>query len=141
MASDATFFDPYLAELQRQTQHQLTTGTADQQLKGQRLTEDFNLMKPFMERRFGQQLRSTANATAGRGFHGAENGVMGQQVGNLAEDQAFARGQFERGYARDQEDVERAIADLTARATMQGAEGVRGGAGNASNRAVAALPF
>lgn len=137
----ATFFDPYLAELQRQLQHQLTTGTADLRLDQQRLTEDFNLMQPFMERRFGQQLKTEANSVAGRGFHGNRSGIMKTALGNLAEDQAFARGQHERQFARGSEDIERAIASLTARTTLGGAEGVRKGAGNATNRAIQALPF
>lgn len=137
----ATFFDPYLAELQRQLQHEQATGTADLQLRRQRLDEDMNLMRPFMESRFGQQLKRTAGDVAGRGFHGAGSGIMRSQLGNVAEEQAFARGQFERQGTREAEDIERAIAALTARTTMAGAEGVRQGAGNATGRAIQALPF
>lgn len=138
---EATFFDPYLAELQRQLQHQLTTGKADLQLQGQRLQEDANLMRPFMERRFGQQMSRLANNVAGRGFHGSRGGIMRSQLGDLSEDQAFARGQFERQTSRGLEDIERSIMSLTSGATREGAEGVRRGAGNATNRAINALPF
>ena len=138
---DATFFDPYLSELQRQLMFQQTTGVADLRLRGQRSEEDANLMRPWMERRFDREARTRANSTAGRGFHGNKSGVMRGQMGELAEDQAFTAGQFERGAAREQEDVERAIANLIARTTMEGAEGVRGGAGNASGNAINALPF
>lgn len=141
MATDATFFDPMLAELQRQLQHKLTTGTADLNLNRQRLEEDQNLMRPFMERRFSQQMQAKAASTAGRGFHGNESGVMRSQLGDLSEEQTFARGQFERGGARDLEDVDRAIANLTSQTTMQGAEGVRHGAGRATDRTIQALPF
>lgn len=139
--ADATFFDPYLAELQRQLQFDQTTGVADQQLKGQRLQEDANLMRPFMERRFGKQMRTKADATAGRGFHGSQSGIMRGQLGELAEDQAYQRGTFERDLGRGLSDVERAIQQLTGSTVMQGAEGVRQGAGNATGRAIQALPF
>jgi hypothetical protein len=137
----ATFFDPYLAELQRQLQFQQTTGQADLQLKGQRLQEDANLMRPFMERRFAQQFHRTAADVAGRGFHGQGSGIMRSALGNVAEEQTFASGQFERNVARGAEDIERSIQQLTGQTTLAGAEGVRRGAGNATGRAIAALPF
>lgn len=139
--TDASFFDPYLAELQRQLQHEQATGTADLQIRQQRLDEDMNLMRPFLERRFGQQMSRTAEGVAGRGFHGSRSGIMRGQLGELAEDQAFRAGEFERAGARESADIERAIAALTSRTTLQGAEGVRQGAGNATQRAVAALPY
>jgi hypothetical protein len=139
--ADATFFDPYLAELQRQLQFQQTTGVADQRLKGQRLQEDANLMRPFMERRFGQQMKRTAGDVAGRGFHGQQSGIMRDALGDVAEEQAYGRGMFERNLGRQTEDIERAIQQLTGSTVMRGAEGVRQGAGNASQRAIAALPF
>jgi len=139
--AEATFFDPYLAELQRQLQFQQTTGQADLELKGQRIQEDANLMRPFMERRFGQQFQRTAGNVAGRGFHGQNSGIMRGAMGDVAEDQAFAAGQFEKGVSRESEDVERSIMQLTSSTTMQGAEGVRKGAGNATGRAISALPF
>lgn len=138
---DAPFYDPYLAELQRQLQHQQTTGVADLNLQSQRLQEDTNLMRPFMERRFGQQSRTRAEGVAGRGFHGNKSGIMRSAMGELAEDQAFTAGQFNRNASRGQEDIQRAIMDLIARTTMQGAEGVNTGAGNASSRAEQAMPF
>ena len=139
--ADATFFDPYLAELQRQLQFQQTTGVADLRLKGQRLEEDANLMRPFMERRFGQQMKRTAGDVAGRGFHGTKSGIMRGALGELGEEQAFGRGMFERNLGRQSEDIERSIQQLTGSTVMQGAEGVRKGAGNATNRAIQALPF
>lgn len=139
--AEATFFDPYLSELQRQLQHSMTTGVADQKLKGQRLQEDANLMRPFMERRFGEQMGRKAEGVAGQGFHGNNSGIMSNQLGDLAEDQAFARGQFERQNARGLEDVERNIMTLTSQGVRQGAEGVLDGAANASDRAARSLPF
>lgn len=141
MTTQATFFDPMLSELQRQLQHTLTTGTADLNLQRDRTLEDMNLMRPFMERRFRQQMGRQAADVAGRGFHGQQSGIMRSQLGNLGEDQAFAQGQFERSGARDITDIDRAIASLTARTTMGGAEGVRGGAGRAAGRAMDMLPF
>jgi len=138
---DATFFDPYLAELQRQQQHRQTTGTADMRLQQQRLREDANLMRPFMERRFGQQMDRKAENVAGRGFHGSNSGIMRSQLSDVAHDQSFARGEFERGLSRQDEDLERSIFALTSDTTRQGAEGVRRGAGNAGQRAMQALPF
>lgn len=139
--ADSTFFDPYMAELQRQLQFQQTTGQANLELKGQRIEEDANLMRPYMERRFAQQFNQTAGGVAGRGFHGNKSGIMQGALGDVAEDQAFARGQFERQSSRGLEDVERSIMELTTGTAMAGAEGVRKGAGNATGRAVSALPF
>lgn len=140
-ATSATFFDPMLAELQRQLQHSLTTGTADLNLNKSRVLEDAELLRPFMARRFEQQLARKAADVAGRGFAGEESGIMRSGLGDLAEDQAFASGQFEKGVSRDVTDIDRAIAALTARTTMGGAEGVRAGAGRSADRAIRNLPF
>jgi hypothetical protein len=141
MATDVTFFDPMLSELQRQLQHQLTTGTADLQLERSRALEDMNLMRPYIERRFGQQMKQQAGNIAGRGFHGDRSGVMRSGLAELGEDHTWARGQMERSHARDITDIDRAIAGLTASTTMTGAEGVRKGAGNAAGRTINSLPF
>lgn len=141
MATDATFFDPMLAELQRQLQHSLTTGTADLNLSKSRALEDQALLRPYMERRFKNQMGAQAANVAGRGFAGEKSGIMQSELGDLGEEHAFARGQFERQGARDITDIDRAIAALTARTTMGGAEGVRAGGARASNRAIDALPF
>lgn len=137
----ATFFDPYLSELQRQLQHQLTTGTADLQLDRSRTLEDINLMRPYIERRFQQQMGAKAADVAGRGFAGDKSGIMRSQLGELGEEHAFARGQVERRGARELTDIDRAIAALTSGTTRSGAEGVRQGAGRATNRAIDQLPF
>lgn len=139
-ALDATFFDPYLAELQRNQQLKLQRGTADMQLQSQRLTEDMNLMRPYMERKFGQQMDRAAAGAAGRGISGS-SGAMRNTLAPIGEDQAFARGQFEQRGARQQDDLSRNIARLAEDTTMTGAEGVRKGAGNASSRTVQNLPF
>lgn len=132
----APFFDPGLAQLQRQLLHQQTTGVADLRLKGQRLQEDQNLFRPYMERRFGQQMEKTSASAAQRGFHGESgSGVLRGLLADVGEEQAFARGQYERKATRGMEDVERAIANLTSGTIRQGAEGVRSGAGRASERA------
>lgn len=141
MAPSATFFDPALSELQRQLQHRLTTGTADLQLDRSRAIEDMNLLRPYMERRFGQQMKQQAAGIAGRGFHGGRSGIMQQGLAELGEDHAWARGQSERSHAREVTDIDRAIASLTAGTTMTGAEGVRKGAGNATSRTINSLPF
>lgn len=141
MATDATFFDPMLSELQRQLQHSLTTGTADLNLNKSRVLEDQALMRPFMERRFKNQMSAQAANVAGRGFAGSDSGIMRSQLGDLGEDHAFARGQFERQGARDLTDIDRAIASLTSQTTRRGAEGVRQGAGNAASRTIQSLPF
>lgn len=139
--TDATFFDPMLSEMQRQLQFQQTTGTADLQLDRQRTLEDMNLMRPFMERRFGKQMQRGAAGVAGRGFSGQNSGIMRSALGDIGEEQTFAAGQFERGAARDVSDIDRAIAALTSSTTRQGAEGVRQGAGRASDRVYQSLPF
>jgi hypothetical protein len=138
--AEAPFFDPYLAELQRRLQLQLASGTADLNLQSQRLTEDANLLRPFMQKRFGQQMDATAAGVAGRGLAGS-SGIMGKQLGNVGEDQAFQEGMFERRISREQEDIQRAIADLNRSTTITGAEGVRQGAGNAAGRQISLLPF
>lgn len=141
MATSATFFDPMLSELQRQLQHQLTTGTADLQLDRTREIEDMNLLRPYMERRFAKQMKAEAGSIAGRGFHGNRSGIMQSGLAELGEDQAWATGQQERSHARTVTDIDRAIAALTAQTTMTGAEGVRKGAGNATSRTINSLPF
>ncbi len=130
----APFFDPLLAQQQRTIAFDTATGVADLQLKGQRIQEDQNLFRPFLERRFGEQANRTAGGVAGRGFHGNQSGIMRDAMGRLTEEQAYTAGEFERGSTRGLEDVERAIANLTARGAIQGAEGVRQGAGRASQR-------
>lgn len=141
MAQSKPFFDPGLAELQRQLAFQQATGTADLSLERNRVLEDANLMRPYMERRFSRAMNDKAASTAGRGFHGSESGIMREELGQLGEDQAFASGTFERNSARDLEDIERAIATLTQQNTLKGAEGVRKGAGRAGERAINTLPF
>lgn len=130
----APFFDPNLALLQRQLAFETQTGVADLELQGQRLQEDQNLFRPFLERRFKSQADRTAGNVAGRGFHGNQSGIMRGAMKNLTQEQAYTAGEFERAGARGQEDIERAIANLTTRGTMAGAEGVRQGAGRAGQR-------
>lgn len=138
---DATFFDPALAELQRQLQSQLTTGLADLQLKDDRLVEDANLMRPWMERRFGRRMDQAAGDVAARGFHGNTSGIMRGQLTELGEEQAFSRGMFERDIARGRDDIARSAQQLTNTSTTSGAEGVRRGAANATQRQLRSLPF
>lgn len=138
---DATFFDPSLAELQRQLQHQLTTGLADINLNAERLGEDALLMRPFMQRRFAQQMDTRAGEIAERGFHGNTSGIMRRGLSRLGEDQAFQAGSFERDLTRKRDDLARAAQQLTDESTRQGAEGVRKGAGNATKRTIGSLPF
>lgn len=132
--SQMPFFDPAMAQRHRQLAFDTETRTADLRLQGERITEDQNLFRPFLERRFGEQARKRAGGVAGRGFHGQQSGIMKDSMGRLGEDQAYTAGEFERGSARGLEDVERAIANLTAKNTMLGAEETRGGAGRASQR-------
>lgn len=134
------FFDPQLAQQQRMSAFDTQTQVADKRLEGQRLQEDTNLFRPFLERRFGRQARQRAGGIADRGFHGQVSTPMKQLMGELGEDQMFTAGEFERGSARGLEDVERAIANLTARGTLIGAENVRGGAGRAAERAYPEFP-
>ena len=138
---DATFFDPSLAQLQRQLQFQLTTGLADINLQAERVSEDANLMRPMMERRFAQGMEQAAGGIAERGFHGNTSGVMRRGLSRLGEEQAFARGTFERNVTRQQDDLARSAQRLTDQSAMQGAEGVRKGAANATTRAIRSLPF
>lgn len=130
----APFFDPNLAMIQRQLAFSTQTGTADLRLRGQRIQEDANLFRPFLERRFANQMDQTAGNVAQRGFHGSRSGIMKQQLGSLAEDQVYTQGEFERGSARGLEDVERAIANLTQQNIISGAEATRQGAGRAAER-------
>lgn len=132
--SSAPFFDPVLSEAQRRLAFDTQTGIADLRLQGQRLQEDINLFRPFMERRFQKQADRTAGGVAGRGFHGRRSGVMSAALTDLGEEQMYTAGEFERSSARSLEDIERAIANLTARGTLGGAEEVRRGAGRASSR-------
>lgn len=126
------FFDPGLAELQRQIALQTTQGVADLNLRKDRLIEDQNLFRPYLERRFGQQAQKTAANAAGRGFHGTRQGITSRLLGKLGEEQAFALGEFERRGTRGLEDIERAIARLSESGIREGAEGTRRGAANAS---------
>ena len=132
--STAPFFDPQLAMMQRQSAYDLQTQTADLELQGQRLVEDQNLFRPFLERRFGRQARRRAGNVAQRGFHGPNQGIMQSSMGELGTEQAHTLGEFERGTARGLEDIQRAIANLSGRHALTGAENVRGGAGRASER-------
>jgi len=129
------FFDPQLAANQRMRAFDTETRTADLRLQGQRLQEDQNLFRPFLERRFGRQSRRAAGNVAGRGFHGSQSGIMRSTMGEIGEEQAHTLGEFERQHTRSMSDIERAIANLTARNVMMGAEDVRGGAGRAAQRA------
>lgn len=133
--STQPFFDPGLAQQQRMNQFETETQIADKQLERDRLIEDQNLFRPYLERRFGRQMDQRAGSVAGRGFHGSESGVMKESLGELGEEQTYTMGEFERRNTRGLEDIERAIANLTARSTIEGAENVRGGAGRASERA------
>lgn len=133
------FFDPLMAYQQRRRQYNLSTNKADLELERERLVQDANLMRPYMERRFGQQLKSAAGDMANRGLTGS--GLMGKQLGRVSEDQAFQRGRFERELARGQSDIDREISRTETRAVMGGAEDVRRGAGRASGRAINRLPF
>lgn len=132
--STAPFFDPNLALQQRQSAYDTQTGIADLELKGQRLVEDQNLFRPFLERRFGRQAKKRAGNVAQRGFSGPRSGIMQSRMGELGVEQAHTLGEFERGTARGLEDIERAIANLVGREAISGAENVRGGAGRASKR-------
>ena len=136
----APFFDPYMAMRQRQLAFETQTGTADLRLQGQRIQEDANLFRPFLERRFGKQNQTAANNVAERGFHGNQSGIMKQTLGALSEDQVYTQGEFERGAARGMEDVERAIAKLTAGNIIAGGEETRAGAGRASERIYPTYP-
>jgi len=135
----APFFDPMLSYNQRRRQYNLSTGRADRQLQSERMIQDAKLMRPYMERRFGQQLERTAGSLANRGLTGS--GLMGKKLGQVAQDQARQRGQFERELAQGLSDLGRQDARQTAESVMSGAEDVRRGAGRATKRAVNALPF
>ena len=129
------FFDPNMMQSLRQRNFDLTTGTADLRLQGQRLVEDRNLFRPFLERRFGRQARRTAGGVANRGFYGPNQGIMTSQMSQLGEEQAHTAGEFERQADRGLTDIERAIANLTTQQTLGGAEDVRQGAGRSAQRA------
>lgn len=137
--AQAPFFDPLMAYQQRRRQLNLSDKKADLQLEQERLTQDANLMRPYMERRFGQQLDSAAGNMANRGLTGS--GLMGKKLGQVSEDQAFQRGRFERELARGQADIQRESARTERDAVVGGAEDVRRGSGRASDRAVSRLPF
>lgn len=141
------FFDPILAELQRRTALQTAQGVADLELRGDRLTEDYSLLLGSEEApgRFRRQLQRdterTAGGVAGRGFHGRDSGVMRKKLGRLGRDQADTLGQFHRQYAREQEDIQRAISDREQQGILNVGEGVREGAGRSSDRLAQRLPF
>lgn len=141
------FFDPILAELQRRTALQSSQGVADLELRGDRLTEDYHLLlgTPEAPGRFRRQLQRdterTAGNVAGRGFHGEDSGIMRSKLGRLGRDQADTLGQFHRQYAREQEDIQRAISGLEQEAITTTGEGVRQGAGRSSDRLMQRLPF
>lgn len=141
------FFDPVMAELQRRLAYDVETGVADLTLRGQRSTEDYNLLMGTEEapgrvrRQFAADARARSEGIAGRGFHGNKSGIMRQGMSRLAADQTDAFGQLHRNYSRQQEDIQRQISNLETQGIMGSAEAVRGGAGNASNRLVERLPF
>lgn len=141
------FFDPVMAELQRRTSLQVEQGTADLQLQGQRLTEDYNLMLGTPEapgrfrRQMAQDMRTTADSVAGRGFHGQNSGVMRNKMKRLGTDQTDALAQFQRNYSRSMEDIQREIANLEQTGIITGAEGTLGGAGRSSDRLRDLLPW
>ena len=135
----APFFDPMLSYNQRRRQYNLATSRADRQLQSERMIQDAKLMRPYMERRFGQQLEKTAGSLANRGLTGS--GLMGKKLGQVAQDQARQRGQFERELAQGLADLGRQDARDTAESVMSGAEDVRRGAGRATKRSINALPF
>lgn len=135
------FFDPLMAYTLRQQGLQLSRGVADARLEQSRLEEDANLMRPFMQRRFDQQLSQTAEGIAGRGFHGTRSGPMRSGLADVAEEQAFREGQFERELARGHEDIERGIVRMEEDAAITGSEAVREGAGRRSQQEMSRLPF
>ena len=141
------FFDPILSELQRRLALQTEQGVADLELRGDRLTEDYHLLLGSEEApgRFRRQLQRdterTAGNVAGRGFHGEGSGIMRKKLGRLGRDQADALGQFHRQYAREQEDIQRAISGLEQQGILGVGEGVRQGAGRSSDRLTQRLPF
>lgn len=137
--AQAPFFDPLMAYQQRQRQVNLSDRKADLQLEQERLVQDATLMRPYMERRFSQQLERSAGDMANRGLTGS--GLMGKQLGRVSEDQAFQRGRFERELARGMSDIERESARTERDAIMGGAEDTRRGAGRATDRTVNRLPF
>lgn len=142
MSIQPPFFDPSLALLQRQSAFDTQTGVADLRLQGERMQEDQNLFRPFLQRRFKRQARQQADSVAGRGFHGSQSGIMRTKMGELGEDQAYAMGEFERGSARGLTDIERAIGNLTQRNIMTVGEGTRTAAGSASQRVMPQyIPF
>lgn len=133
---ELSFSDPQMAQELRQNEYQVSTGVADLQLEAQRLVEDDNLFRPYLKRRFANQADKAAGAVAGRGFHGSNSGIMRDTMSDLAEDQAYAAGQYERQSSRRLTDIERAIANLTGQGIMGGAESVRGGGGRLADELV-----
>lgn len=133
---ELSFSDPTMAQQLRGLNYKTQTGIADKQLEGQRLVEDVNLFRPYLQRRFGKQADQTAAGVAGRGFHGTNSGVMKGEMKSLAEDQTFAAGQFERKASRELSDIERAIANLSGQGVIGGAEAVRGGGGRLADELV-----
>lgn len=147
MPLEQPFFDPVMAELQRRLAFDVETGVADLTLAGQRTTEDYNLLMGTEEapgrvrRQFAADARQRAEGIAGRGFHGSGSGIMRQGMSRLAADQTDAFGQLHRNYSRQQDDIQRQIANLETQGVMGSAEAVRGGAGRSSDRLVQRLPF
>lgn len=133
---DLSFSDPQMAYQLRNLAYDTQTGIADLNLNAQRIKEDQNLFRPYLKRRFSQQADKQAASIAGRGFHGANQSPMHRGMENLAADQTYAAGEFERGSARQLTDIERAIANLSGRGVRQGAEAVRGGAGRLAQELV-----
>ena len=138
---EAPFFDAQLAQQQRQSLFNLTTGTAQLETQRDRMQQDANLMRPFMERRFARQANRMMEGVAGQGFHGQSSGIRNTKQADLATEQTFTSGQFELGLARGEEDIATAIQNLTDWHTITSAENVRGGAGRASASAWNAAPY
>lgn len=135
------FFDPWMAEFQRQLELDTSRGIEDLNLQDARLQQDANLMRPFMERQFAQQAKGAASGVAQRGFAGNRSGPMRGAMTRVGENQAFARGQFEREHTRKRDDIQLLIDRLNQDRILQGAESTRKGAGNAAERRYTGLSF
>lgn len=133
---ELSFSDPQMAQELRQNEYQVSTGIADLELEAQRLIEDDNLFRPYLKRRFGQQADRAAGGVASRGFHGTHSGIMKDTMKELAADQSYAAGQYERQSSRRLTDIERAIANLSGQGIIGGAESVRGGGGRLADELV-----
>lgn len=141
------FFDPTMAEVMRRLMLDTEFGVLGLEEQARRLSSDFTLMMGDgespgrVQRQFDEDSRSLASSISSRGFHGEESGPMRQGLGRLAQDQAEAMSMFEQQYTRSREDIARGIANLEARAGLEGGEAVAGGAREATQRSLQRLPF